>query len=387
VTDCHEAFPRAASFDGVLVADLSRVLAGPYVAMTLADLGADVVKVERPGAGDETRGWGPPWVDERSSYFVALNRNKRSMTLDFDDPADLVLAQRLAARADVLVENYRPGTLERFGLGYDQLRAVNPRLVYCSITGFGSSPAAGSRAGYDLLVQAASGLMSITGEPDGGPMKVGVALVDHICALQALVGVMAALRERERSGAGQRVEVSLLGSALAALSNQASAYLLTGVEPSRFGNCHPSVVPYRVFLATDGHFVLACGNDRQFERACHAVGRPELAADERYVTNARRVSNRDALEAVLAACFAAGSVEHWVGELVARGVPAGPINSVAEAFLLAERLGVAPVAGVDEIDEASVRSPVGLSATPTTVRRRAPYLGEHDDELRSWLSG
>ena len=379
----------AGALDGLLVADFSRVLAGPYAAMTLGDLGADVIKVERPGAGDDTRSWGPPWVDGVATYYTALNRNKRSITLDLSDPADRVLAVELAERADVLVENFRPGTLDKYGLAYEALQVNNPGLIYCSITGFGAATdEAAELSGYDLLVQAMSGLMSITGQPDGQPTKVGVAVVDHICALQSTIGVLAALTVRQQTGRGQRVEVSLMGSALAALINQGAAHVGAGVVPRRMGNRHPSVAPYQTFPAADGWFVVACGNDGQFNRITAAIGRPELAGDERFCTNSARVANLDALEAVLVAAFSTATVEHWIAVLSADGVPAGPINDVGQAFTAATALGIAPVVSTEAGGrvERTVRSPIGLSDTPITVRRNAPTLGEHDADLRAWLS-
>ena len=376
------------ALDGVVVADLSRVLAGPYAAMTLGDLGATVIKVERPDTGDDTRHWGPPWADGQSTYFRALNRNKRSITLDFDDPADRALAVRLVDHADIVIENFRPGSLDRYDLGPAQSLARNPRLVYCSITGFGDSPEARELPGYDLLVQAASGLMSFTGWPDGPPTKVGVALVDHICALQATVGILAALRHRDRTGEGQRVSVSLMGAALAALSNQASGYLGAGVVPGRLGNRHPSIAPYQTFRAADGHLVLACGNDTQFRRVCTLIGRDDLTDDERFATNAARVANVDALEAILTGAFADRAVGDVVEALTHAGVPAGPINDVADAFTVADRLGLGAVDEIEDTDGTvfrSVASPIGLEATPTTVRTAPPDLGEHGDDVRAWL--
>jgi crotonobetainyl-CoA:carnitine CoA-transferase CaiB-like acyl-CoA transferase len=374
--------------DGLLVADFSRVLAGPYAAMTLGDLGADVIKVERPGSGDDTRIWGPPWVDGVATYYTALNRNKRGITLDFADEGDVALAVELARRADILVENFRPGTLERYGLGYEQLRPANPRLIYCSITGFGAETEhAKDLSGYDLLVQAMSGLMSITGRPDGDPTKVGVAVVDHICALQSTIGILAALAARATSGVGQRVQVSLMGAALAALTNQASAYVSAGVVPQRMGNRHPSVVPYQTFPAADGWFVVACGNDAQFARIAKAIGHPELAEDERFATNRRRIDNIDELDSILSAAFRTRTMAFWTSELTAAAVPAGPINDIAAAFATASELGLEPVVETDEDGrtERTVRSPIRLADTPTSVRRNSPAIGQHNDEVRAWL--
>jgi crotonobetainyl-CoA:carnitine CoA-transferase CaiB-like acyl-CoA transferase len=345
-----------------------------------------VIKVERPGTGDDTRTWGPPWTPSgMASYYVGLNRNKRSVTLDLNDHGDRELARELATRADVMVENFRPGTLARFGLDYESMRERNPGLIYVSITAFGSSPQAADLAGYDLLVQAMSGLMSITGPADGEPNKVGVALVDHIAALQATVGTLAALNHRNATGEGQRVEVSLMGAALAGLLNQASGYLATAEDPPRLGNRHPSIAPYQTFEAADGWFVVACGNDSQFRSLAVACGRPELAADERFSTNSARVANVDALDETLTSIFGEKPVAHWVGALNRAGVPAGPINRIGEAFRLAADLGLDPV--IETAKERTVALPIRFSATPPTYRRPAPDLGEHDAEIRAWLAG
>jgi crotonobetainyl-CoA:carnitine CoA-transferase CaiB-like acyl-CoA transferase len=372
------------ALDGLLVADFSRVLAGPFCTQTLGDLGADVVKVERPGEGDDTRAWGPPWVEQGSTYHLGLNRNKRSIALDLAAPADLELALRLAARADVVVESFRPGTIERFGLGYEAVAQGNPGVVYCSISAFGSGEQAARLPGYDLLLQAMSGLMSITGEPDGRPLKVGAALIDMICGLYATTGILAALHARSATGSGQRVEVSLMDSALASLLNQASAHLLAGAVPGRLGNLHPSIAPYETFRAADGEFAVAVGNDAIFARLCAAVGRPELATDERFADNAARLERREELGAILEQGFAAAPSAEWVQRLSEAGVPAGPINDIAQAFAFAEALGLDPVWEVDGVR--GVRSPLRLGATPAAARRRPPALGEHDAELRAWLA-
>ena len=374
----------AGALDGILVADFSRVLAGPLCTMTLGDLGADVVKVERPEVGDDTRHWGPPFVEEGSTYYLGLNRNKRSVVLDLKDAGDLVLARRLAARADVVVESFRPGTMERLGLGHEDVRTENPGVVYCSVSAFGSGERAAGLPGYDLLLQATSGLMSFTGEPDGRPLKVGVALIDMICGLYATSGVLAALHARSRTGEGQHVEVSLMDSALSALLNQGSAYLLAGVVAGRLGNRHPSIVPYETYTAADGDFAIATGNDGNFARLCEAIGRPELAADPRYASNGARLEHRDALGEELTAALAARPVAEWVELLAAAGVPAGPINDVAQAFAYAEALGLDPVDETGGVRTA--RSPLRLGATPAGVRRRPPRLGEHSDEIRAWLA-
>jgi crotonobetainyl-CoA:carnitine CoA-transferase CaiB-like acyl-CoA transferase len=373
------------ALDGLLVADFSRVLAGPLCTQTLGDLGADVVKVERPANGDDTRAWGPPFVEQGSTYYLGLNRNKRSIALDLADPGDLGLARRLAARADVVVESFRPGTIDRLGLGYDAVAADNPAVVYCSISAFGSGEEAARLPGYDLLLQAMSGLMSVTGEPDGRPLKVGAALIDMIAGLYATTGVLAALQARERTGRGQRVEVSLMDSALAGLLNQASAHLLAGAVPGRLGNRHPSITPYETYRAADGEFAVAVGNDAIFARLCAAIGRPELSGDERFATNAARLERRDELGAILEGAFAAATAVEWVRRLSEAGVPAGPINDIAQAFAFAEALGLEPVWEADGVR--GVRSPVRLSDTPASARRRPPALGEHDAELRAWLAG
>jgi len=373
------------ALDGILVADFSRVLAGPLCTMTLGDLGADVVKVERPDGGDDTREWGPPWHDEGATYYLGLNRNKRSVTLDLKDPGDLALARRLAARADVVVESFRPGTIDRLGLGYDDVAPGNPGVVYCSISAFGTGERAAALPGYDLLLQAMSGLMSVTGETDGRPLKVGAALIDMICGLYAANGILAALHARSRTGEGQRVHVSLMDSALAALLNQGSGFLNAGVVPGRLGNRHPSITPYETFRAADGDFAVACGNDALFRRLCAAIGRPELAEDARYADNRARLEHRDALTTDLEAAFAGADAAEWVARLGEAGVPAGPINDVGEAFAFAEELGLEPWVEVDGVR--TVRPAMTLSTTPAAVRRRPPRLGEHDAEIRAWLAG
>jgi crotonobetainyl-CoA:carnitine CoA-transferase CaiB-like acyl-CoA transferase len=367
----------AQALQDLRVVDFSRVLAGPLATMVLADLGATVVKVERPGLGDDTRAWGPPYDDTgQATYFGAVNRNKDSVLLDLQDPAGLALARDLIAEADVLVENFRPGVMERLGLGYEDLRARHPALVYCSITGFGAGAGA-ALPGYDLLVQALGGLMSITGEHDGEPQKVGVALVDVICGLFASVGILAAVRHRERTGEGQRVEVDLLSSLLAALVNQGSAYTLAGVVAGRMGNAHPSIAPYELLATGEGDLVLAVGNDKQFRALCVEAGDPALADDERFATNAARVAHRDALRARLEELLAARPAHAWVRALSAAGVPAGEVNDVAGAFALAERLGLEPTVELPRPDGGAARltrNPIRLSATPAAYRTAPPPL-------------
>lgn len=375
---------RRPPLEGILVADFSRVLAGPLATMVLGDLGAEVIKVEHPD-GDDTRAWGPPWApDGSSTYFHAVNRNKRSVVLDLRDDGDLALARELIARADVLIENFRPGTMERLGLGEEGLRASNPRLVSCSLTGFGSSEAGAALPGYDLLIQAVGGLMSITGPQDGPATKVGVALVDIIAGLFAAVAILAALAERERSGLGQRAEVSLLGALLAALANQASGFLGAGHLPGRMGNRHPSIAPYESFAAADGEIVVAVGNDRQFQALCRELGAAELGLDSRFATNAARVEHRAELARELGARIAGRERADLAGALNAAGVPCGPVNDIAEAFALAESLGLGAV--VEMAGGArQVSSPIALSATPVAYRRVPPALGSDDADVRAWL--
>jgi len=346
--------------------------------MMLADLGAEVTKVERPGGGDETRSWGPPY-DERgeATYFQAVNRNKTSLVLDLKTEAGAAEARRLALAADVVVENFRPGLMAELGLDYESLREESPRLVYCSVTGFGSGEGA-AVPGYDLLIQALGGLMSITGQPDGEPTKVGVALVDVLAGLFATVGILAALRHRDASGEGQLVEVDLLSSLLAALVNQGSAYTLAGEVPGRMGNRHPSIAPYELFATGEGELILAVGNDRQFEALCATIGAPDLAADPRFATNSERVRNREALAAELERLLAARPAAEWAAELTERRVPAGVVNDLAGAFALAERLGLDPTAQVPREDGSAAdltRNPIKLSETPPTYRSAPPELG------------
>jgi crotonobetainyl-CoA:carnitine CoA-transferase CaiB-like acyl-CoA transferase len=363
---------------GLRILDFSRVLAGPFATMVLADLGAEVIKIERPGSGDDTRAWGPPYdAGGRSTYFDAVNRNKRSLALDLATPAGLAQARALAGEADVLVENFRPGLLDGLGLGYGSLRVVNPRLIYCSITGFGRTEQAAAVPGYDLLVQALGGLMSITGDPTGEPKKVGVALVDVLAGLFATVGILAALNHRERSGEGQLVEVDLLSSLLAALVNQASSYTAAGVVPERMGNEHPSIAPYAVFPTAAGELVLAVGNDRQFQTLCVVLGAPGLAGDQRFTTNPARVANREALRAKLQSLLAAETATAWASRLIDARVPAGVVNDIGAAFELAEALGLDPLIDLQDQGGSSVRlpkNPIGLSATPPTYRCAPPDL-------------
>jgi crotonobetainyl-CoA:carnitine CoA-transferase CaiB-like acyl-CoA transferase len=368
--------PGAGALGRIRVIDFSRILAGPFATMMLADLGAEVTKVERPGGGDETRSWGPPWDDRgEATYFESVNRNKRSVALDLRDPGGLAAARELIADADVLVENFRPGVMDRLGLGWEQAAAINPRLVYCSISGFGSGAGA-ELPGYDLLLQALGGLMSITGERDGEPQKVGVALVDVLAALFAATGILAALHHRDAGGdAGQRVEIDLLTSLLAALVNQGSAYTIAGAVPGRLGNAHPSIAPYELLATGAGDLVLAVGNERQFADLCDVIDRPDLPGDERFATNAGRVEARSELRRELEAALASRSARAWTEELTARGVPAGTVNDVAAAFALADELGLEPIVAVPRGDGDATRltrNPIRLSATPVSYRAAPP---------------
>lgn len=375
--------------DGILVADFSRVLAGPLLTMTLADLGARVVKVERPGSGDDTRAWGPPYSPTGATYFESVNRNKESVTLDLRDPADLELARELARRADVVVENFKTGGLDRLGLGYEDVRAENPGVVYCSITGFGSAEGA-ELPGYDFIVQALGGLMSVTGDADGEPMKAGVALVDVLTAKDGAIGVLAALRERERSGRGRRVEVNLLSSLQTALVNQIQAVIGAGASPKRLGNGHPSIVPYQTLRCADASIAVAVGNDGQFRALAEAIGAPELADDDRFRTNPDRVAHREVLIPLLEGALAADAAESWEGRLAAAGVPVGRVNSIAEGIEHAASLGLEPLLDLRDASGEAVGRGVRHPAlyTPAIPRRDAapPALGEHDAAVRTWLA-
>ncbi|BDZ59747.1 CaiB/BaiF CoA transferase family protein [Barrientosiimonas endolithica] len=360
------------ALEGLVVADFGRVLAAPYATMLMADLGAEVIKIERPGAGDDTRAWGPPFTDEgESTYFLSVNRNKSSRVLDLrtDEGRDAALA--LAAEADVVIENFLPGVMDRLGLGLDDVRAVNDDVIYCSVTGFGRDS---QMPGYDLLVQAMSGLMSVTGPSPDEPTKVGVALLDIITGLHATTGILAALRHRDRTGEGQRVEVNLLSSALSALANQASAHLLTGVVPVATGNEHPSIAPYALYRTADRPVILAVGNDRQFASLATELGVPQLASDARFETNAARVAHAGELTAELERLLESDGADAWSQRLLAAGVPCGPVNTLPDAFALAERVGAPAVVEIDGVRQ--VANPIRLSATPADYRRRPPRLGE-----------
>lgn len=386
---------RAKPLEGIRVLDLSRVLAGPWCTQNLADLGAQVIKIERPGTGDETRSWGPPFLRDKngsdtgeSAYFLCANRSKQSVAIDIGSEEGAALIREFAKSCDVLVENFKVGGLKKYGLDYESLKVVNPRLVYCSVTGFGQTGPLAHRAGYDFLVQGMGGLMSVTGEPDevegGGPEKVGVAVTDLMAGMYATTGVLAALLERDKSGSGQHVDIALLDCQLAMLANQSMNYLTTGIAPGRLGNAHPNVVPYQTFAARDGHLILACGNDRQFSSLCNALSVPALALDARFATNSARSVNRAALIPQLADVFRERSRDEWIRTLEACGVPCGPINDVAQAFDSEQARHRGAVREIPHATGAlapSVASPLRLSETPVEYEQAPPLLGEHTVEI------
>lgn len=373
---------------GLRVLDLSRVLAGPYATMVLADLGADVVKVEHPERGDDTRHWGPPFAGEgegrQSAYFLSVNRNKRSVAVDLKTPEGLARVESLAAEADVLIENWRRGALEGLGLGYERAREGNPGLVYCSITGFGPGPD-GDRPGYDFLVQARAGIMGITGfpDPDGEPTKVGVAIADIVCGLYASNAILAALHRRSETGEGARIEVPLFESTVSWLANRGQEFLVSGRDTGRMGNAHPSIVPYQTFDASDRPVAVAVGNDAQFRRLCAAIGRPELAEDERYRTNPDRVANREGLVAALGERFRERTADEWTEAIREAGVPCGPVNSLADVFTDGHVLGSGMLRNVEHPTAGTVEmlgSPLLFDGERPPVRRPPPLLGEHTGE-------
>ena len=378
--------PATGPLAGLLVADFSRILAGPYATMLLADLGADVIKVESPG-GDDTRTWQPPVRDGVSTYYLSVNRNKRSIALDLRDEGDLAAAHELARRADVFVENFRPGGLSRFGLDYDAVSAGNPGVVYASISGFGSGPKGAALPGYDLIVQAISGLMSVTGDPGGEPFRAGVAVFDVISGLHATIGILAALNLRHETGAGQHIEISLLASAMSGLVNQTGAYVAGGVVPFRMGNSHPSLFPYEPLPCADGELVITAGNDLQFRKLAEALAVPELVDDPRFARNEDRTANRDALRPLLVERLRTRSKQEWFRTLTAVGVPCGPINTIDQGVAFASEVGLSPVvtAGEGDLAMPSVRNPITFSATPPSYRLPPPSLDEHGEEIRRWL--
>jgi crotonobetainyl-CoA:carnitine CoA-transferase CaiB-like acyl-CoA transferase len=381
--------------DGIRVLDLSRVLAGPWASQTLADLGAEVIKVERPGTGDDTRSWGPPYATDArgksasdSAYFLSTNRGKKSVAIDITDPQGQNAIRELARTSDVLIENFKVGGLAKYGLDYGTLAPINPRLVYCSITGFGQTGPYRDRAGYDFMVQGLGGLMSITGSPDdtpgGGPIKVGVAVADIFTGLYAAIGILAALRHREQTGRGDHIDMALLDVQVAVLANQALNYLMTGVSPARLGNAHPNIVPYQTFATSDGHFILAVGNDSQFRRFCETAGCPELADDERFANNPARVANREALVPLIEARTRRRPTGRWIADLEAAGVPCGPINDLEAVFADEQvrhrglRLDL-PHAAAGTVP--SVACPIRFLHAKLNVRNGPPALGEHTNEV------
>jgi crotonobetainyl-CoA:carnitine CoA-transferase CaiB-like acyl-CoA transferase len=387
-----EISPRG-PLDGLRVLDLSRVLAGPLCTMVLGDLGAQVIKVERPGTGDDTRTWGPPWAQgpdgREAAYYLCVNRNKRSAAADLKTEEGRGLVRRLAREADVLVENFAPGMLDGWGLGYAELSRDNPGLVFCTITGYGSDGPEAGRPGYDFAVQARAGWMAVTGDPFGAPTKAGVAIVDVLTGQNAAVAILAALRERDRSGRGQRVEVALFDSAVAGLINVTQAALVTGDEPRRWGNAHPTIVPYQAFDGADRAFVVAVGNDAQWRKLCAAVGAEELGADARFATNPGRIEHRGEVVGALADLFRTRPAAEWLGMMEVAGVPCAPVQSVGEALadpVLTQRDGVWPMEGATYGTVPTVASPLRLSRTPAALRAPAPALGAHTDAVqnRGW---
>ena len=377
---------RPGPLSGMLVADFSRVLAGPYCTMLLADLGADVIKVESP-AGDDTRSWVPPVTEDGvSTYFLAINRNKRSVALDLKDDGDRALAQELARRADVFVQNFKPGGLTRFGLDYDAVNALNPSVIYASISGFGS---AGGKdmPGYDLMVQAMSGLMSLTGDPTGPPYRAGISAFDVIAGLHTTIAILAALNHRNATGEGQHLDASLMASAMSGMVNQTSAYAAGGVVPYRMGNSHPSLFPYEPLPTGDGDLIVAAGNNAQFRKLCDVIGAPELPVDPRFATNPGRTANRDILRPLLAEKLAAKSAADWFDLMLAVGVPCGPINTVDKGIAFAEKIGLDPIvtAGAGEKSRPTMRHPVTFSKTPASYPLAPPELDEQGEEIRAWL--
>ena len=383
-----ETGPRAqhGPLSGLLVADFSRILAGPYASMLLGDLGADVIKVESP-QGDDTRTWLPPTRGDSATYYLAVNRNKRSIALDFTDPDDCATAQALAARADVVLENFKPGGLNRFGLDYESVAGGNPGVVYASISGFGAAKGA-ALPGDDLIVQAISGLMSLTGDPSGPPFRAGISVFDVMSGMQAMIGILAALQHRNRTGEGQHVEVNLLSTALSGMVNQTSAWVAGDVVPHRMGNAHPSLFPYEPLPTADGDLIITAGNDRQFDRLCAALGIPEVATDPRFAHNQDRTANREQLRPLLLERLATRSRADWFRELSAAGVACGPINSVDEGVRFAEDLGLDPVvvvgSGADAVP--TIRNPITFSATPARYELPPPGVDEHGLEIREWLA-
>jgi crotonobetainyl-CoA:carnitine CoA-transferase CaiB-like acyl-CoA transferase len=369
----------------IRVLDLTRVLAGPWATQMLADFGAEVIKIEKPGEGDDTRGWGPPFIANAdgsrgdAAYFLSANRGKSSVAIDMAKPEGQKLIRALAAKSDIIIENFKVGGLKKYGLDYESLKAVKPDLVYCSITGFGQNGPFAGRAGYDFMIQGMAGVMSITGEPDGQPMKMGVAFSDIFAGLHAVIGIVSALYHRERTGEGQHIDIALLDSQVAVLANQALNYLVGGVAPGRLGNAHPNIVPYQTFETKDGHIIMAVGTDRQFTEYCRIIGVPELSADERFMKNKGRVENRAVLAPLLAGPMKARTTAEWVDAFEAAAVPCGPINTLDQMFenpqVLARGLQIG-LTRDDGVQVPGVANPVVFSATPVEYERPAPRFGE-----------
>jgi formyl-CoA transferase len=368
---------------GIRVLDLSRVLAGPYCTMVLGDLGADVIKVEPP-EGDETRGWGPPFAGGESAYYLCVNRNKRGIVVDLKTDEGKKVLRELALQSDVLVENFRPDTLKKFDLDFETLYELNPKLIYCSITGFGQTGSMKDKPGYDFMIQATGGLMSISGEPEGEPMKTGVAVVDLFAGQNAVIAILAALQARTLTGRGQHLDIALFDSQLGWLANVASNYLISGKLPQRHGNAHPNIVPYQSFQASDGWFAIAVGNDRQFARLCDLLGRPELGTDGKFVTNSARVENRKELISLLASIFKTASVSDWLTKLDAAEIPCGPINNFEQVFSMPnvkEREMLVKMSHPTIGELPLVASPLKMSETPVEYRLPPPLMGEHTEEI------
>ena len=381
--------PHPGPLDGIRVLDLTRVLAGPYCTMFLGDLGAEVVKVEQPGVGDDTRGWGPPFTGGESAYFLCVNRNKKSVTVDLKSKEGVALLRRLAERADVLIENFRPGTMERLGLGEKELRAINPKLIYASLSGFGADGPMSDAPGYDLIVQAWGGLMSITGPADGEPSKVGVAIIDLVAGLMLGKSIAAALFAREKLGVGQKIDTSLLEAEVACLINVGSNYLVEGNIPQRWGNAHPSIVPYQSFKTADGYLVIGVASEGIWRRFCQAIGRAEWADDSRFEKNSNRVENRSLLVGLLAEIFLSRSTDEWLKLLNSAEVPCAPVQTVDRVFKAPQVLHREMLVRVEHPTAGTVRMagiPVKFSLTPASVRLPPPLLGQHTEEvLASWL--
>ena len=376
------------ALSGLLVLDLTRILSGPFATMTLADLGADVVKVEQPGAGDDTRAWGPPSQGGEAAYFLSINRNKRSLAVDLKSPEGRAAVWKLALKADVLVENFRPGTAARLGFGFEEVSAANPGLVYASISGFGQTGPDAGRAGYDAIAQARSGIMSVTGEADGPTVRVGVSSADLTAGMWATIGILAALHEKQRTGRGQWVDISLLDGSVAWLTYVSSGYFASGKIPQRYGSAHPTIAPYQAFASSDGYVMVAVGNDGLWRRYAGAIGRPELADDDRFTTNAERVRHRDVLIPLLAHIMATRTTKDWVDALNSAGVPVGPIQTVDEALADPQVLARGMVAEVQHPTAGAlnlVNCPIHLTRTPAQVRTPPPLLGQHTDEVLSEL--